>query len=76
MLSFIFETLRNLINFRKKIIDVSNVFARANWCLHDSITNIDDRGTIVSNNVTSVVVAGLIILVGLAVRIYSAEMMD
>ena len=69
MLSFIFDTLRNVINFRKKIIDVSKVFARANWCLHDSITNIDDRGTIVSNNVASVVVAGLIILAGLAVKI-------
>ena len=68
MLSFIFDTLRNLINFRKKI-DVSKVFARANWCLHDSITSIDDRETIVSNNVASVVVAGLIILVGLAVKI-------
>ena len=63
MLSFIFEILRNLINFRKKSIDVSKVFAQANWCLHD------DRGMIVSNNVASVVVAGLIILVGLAVKV-------
>ena len=69
MLSFIFETLRNLFNFRKKIIDVSKVFARANWCLHNNITNIDDRGTIVSNNVASVVVVGLIILVGLVVKV-------
>ena len=68
MLLFIFETLRNLINFREKIIDVSKVFARANWCLHDNITNIDDRGTIVSNKVASVVVVGLIILVGVAVK--------
>ena len=69
MLSFIFETLRNLIKFRKKLIDVSQVFARDNWCLHDNITHIDDRGTIVSNNVASVIVAGLIILVGLAVKV-------
>ena len=55
MLPFIFEILRNLINFRKKSIDVSKVFAQANWCLHDNITNIDDRGMIVSNNVASVV---------------------
>ena len=47
---------------------MSKVFARANWCLYDNITNIDDRGTIVSNNVVSVVVAGFIILVGLAVK--------
>ena len=71
MLSFIFETLRNLINFTKILMDVSKVFARANWCLHDNITNIDDRGTIVNNNVASVVtlVAGFIILVGLAVKV-------
>ena len=69
MLSFIFETLRNLINFRKKLIDVSKVFARANWCLHDNITNFDDRGTIVSSNVASVVVVGFIILVGLVVKV-------
>ena len=54
MLSFIFETLRNLINFRKKLIDVSKVFARANWCLHDNITRDAIKGIIGSGNPTIV----------------------